>query len=85
MPLKLGNTFLSIQDAKDTIKTVLAEAQESWKAAHSDKTRFNIICKDVTCNFRIRVSQIKRNGVVEASSRSGYCRRSGDLGITVTG
>ncbi len=60
MPLQVGDTFPSIQAAKDTIKTVLAEAQESWKATHSDKTRFNIICKDITCPFRIRVTQSKR-------------------------
>lgn len=63
MSLQVGSTFPSIQAAKDAIKTVLAEAQESWKATHSDKTRFNIICKDATCNFRIRVTQSKRNGV----------------------
>ena len=63
MSLQVGSTFPSIQTAKDTIKTVLAEAQESWKATHSDKTRFNIICKETTCNFRIRVTQSKRNGV----------------------
>ena len=63
MPLQVGNTFPSIQAAKDAIKTVLAEAQESWKATHSDKTRSNIICKDITCNFRIRVIWSKRNGV----------------------
>ena len=63
MPLQVGDTFPSIQAAKDTIKTVLAEAQESWKATHSDKTRFNIICKDITCHFHIRVAQSKKNGV----------------------
>ena len=57
MSLQVGSTFPSIQVAKDTIKTALAEAQQSWKATHSDKTRYNIICKETTCNFRIRVSQ----------------------------
>jgi hypothetical protein len=56
MSLQVRNTFPSIQAAKDAIKTVLAEAQESWKATHSDTTRFNIICKEITCNFRIRVT-----------------------------
>jgi len=56
MPLQVRDTFPSIQAAKDTIKTVLAKAQESWKATHSDKTRFNIICKDITCHFHIQVA-----------------------------
>jgi hypothetical protein len=43
MSLQVGSTFPSIQAVKDAIKTVLAEAQESWKATHSDKARFNII------------------------------------------
>jgi hypothetical protein len=57
MSLQVRSTFPSIQSAKDTIKTALAEVQESWKATHSDKTQINIICKDATCKFRIRVTQ----------------------------
>ena len=56
MLLQVRNTFPSIQAAKDTIKTALAEAQESWKTTHSDKTRFNIIRKDTTCHFCIQVA-----------------------------
>ena len=41
MSLQVGDTFPSIQAAKDAIRTVLAESKESWKAT-SDKTRFNI-------------------------------------------
>ena len=73
MSLQVGNTFSSIQAAKDAIKTVLAEAKESWKATHSDKTRLNIICKDITCNFRIRVTQSKRNGVCITHSIPHSC------------
>ena len=48
MSFQVRNTFPSIQGAKDTIKTVLAKAQESWKATHSYKTGFNITCKEIT-------------------------------------
>src|SRR5438067_159186 len=56
MLLQVRNTFPSIQAAKDTIKTALAKAQESRKTTHSNKTRFNIICKDTTCHFCIQVA-----------------------------
>jgi Ser/Thr protein kinase RdoA (MazF antagonist) len=47
MSVRVGDTFSSIQAAKEAIKAVLAEAKGSWKAIHSDKTRYNIICKDI--------------------------------------
>ena len=62
--LFIGQSFLDIKAAKEAIKHSLAEAQESWKTTHSDKTRFNIICIDTrNCNFRIRVVETKKNGV----------------------
>ena len=36
------------------IKACVADAAESWKATHSDKERFNIVCKQQrSCTFRI--------------------------------
>ena len=62
--LSIGQLFSDIKAAKEAIKLSLAEAQESWKATHSDKTRFNIVCTDSqNCNFRIRAAQTKRNRV----------------------
>ena len=62
--LSIGQSFADIKAAKEAIKHSLAEAQESWKTTHSDKTRFNIVCIDTqNCSFRIRATQTKRNGV----------------------
>ena len=50
--LSIGQLFSDIKAAKEAIKLSLAEAQESWKATYSDKTRFNIVYTDSqNCNF----------------------------------
>ena len=38
MPVRVWDTFLSIQTAKEAIKAVLAEDKVSWRATHSDNT-----------------------------------------------
>jgi hypothetical protein len=64
MDLYIGTTFDNITEAKLAIKTFVADASESWKATHSDKKRFNIICKQHrTCDFRIRAIDSKKKGV----------------------
>ena len=61
--IEVGTSFPTIVAAKDAIKTVLAEAQELWRTTYSDKQRFNIVCKEASCKFRVRVIDSKRNGV----------------------
>ena len=55
--LFIRQSFADIKAAKEAIKYLLAEAQESWKTTHSDKTRFNIVYTDTqNCSFRIRAT-----------------------------
>jgi hypothetical protein len=61
--IQVRKSFPTITAAKDTIKTVLTKAQESWKTTYSDKQRFNIIYKEASYKFRVRVIDLKRNGV----------------------
>jgi hypothetical protein len=46
MDLQVGTKFNNITEAKLAIKTFVANAAESWKATHSDKKRFNIVCSE---------------------------------------
>jgi hypothetical protein len=62
-PIQVGTSFRTIAAAKDAIKTVFAGAQELWKTTCSDKQRFNIICKEASCRFRVQAIDSKRNGV----------------------
>ena len=64
MDLKVGSVFDDIPSAKAAIKAYLADATESWKATHSDKSRFCIVYKENnSCNFRIRAISSKKKGI----------------------
>jgi hypothetical protein len=64
MDLHVDTTFDNITEAKAAIKAFVADAAESWKSTHSDKERFNIVCKQQSsCTFRIRATNSKKKGV----------------------
>ncbi|SRR6266487_2493347 len=60
-PLKLHDTFLSLDAARTAIKTYILDDGESFKTLKSDKNRYVIACKDDSCKFRIRVSRSKKD------------------------
>src|ERR1700733_12233566 len=53
-PLQIGDTFPDILAAKNAIHGFMASNAESFKTAHSDKTRVILLCKLDGCSFRIR-------------------------------
>ena len=60
----LSHIPYNITEAKTIIKAFVADAAESWKSTHSDKERFNIVCKQqCSCAFRIRATNSKKKGV----------------------
>jgi hypothetical protein len=64
MDIHVGTTFDNIIEAKTIIKAFVADTAESWKSTHSDKERFNIVCKQQrSCAFRIRATNSKKKGV----------------------
>jgi hypothetical protein len=78
MDLHIGTTFDTIIEAKIAIKAFVADAAESWKSTHSDKERFNIICKQSrTCSFRIRVTNSKKKGVSITHLQPHSCNPAG--------
>ena len=78
MDLQVGTTFNNISEAKLAIKTFVANAAESWKATHSDKRRFNIVCKQqCTCSFRIRAINSKKKGVSITHLQPHSCNPAG--------
>lgn len=80
MDLHVGTTFDSITEAKAAIKAFVADAAESWKTTHSDKERFNIVCKQQrSCAFRIRVTNSKKKGVSITHLQPHSCNPTGHL------
>jgi len=78
MDLHVGTTFNTIIEAKIAIKAFIADAAESWKSTHSDKERFNIICKQQrNCTFRIRVINSKKKGISITHLQPHSCNPSG--------
>jgi environmental stress-induced protein Ves len=64
MDIHVGTTFDNIIEAKTIIKAFAADTAESWKSTHSDKERFNIVCKQQrSCAFLIRATNSKKKGV----------------------
>ena len=85
MDLQVGTTFNNIAEAKLAIKTFVANAAESWKATHSDKKRFNIVCKQQrTCSFRIRAIDSKKKGVSITHMESHSCSSGSHFGALNT-
>ena len=85
MDLQVGTTFNNITEAKLAIKTFVANAAESWKATHSDKKRFNIVCKQQrTCSFRIRAIDSKKKGVSITHMESHSCSSGSHFGALNT-
>jgi hypothetical protein len=64
MTLQIGTTFPNITTAKQAIKLYIAANSETAKTLYSDKTRFDLGCKSITCTFRIRAYQSKKNGTL---------------------
>jgi MULE transposase domain/MuDR family transposase len=63
IPLQIGDTFPDILAAKNAIHSFMASNAESFKTAHSDKTRVILLCKLDGCLFRIRAFDTKKRGV----------------------
>jgi hypothetical protein len=62
-PLQIGDTFPDILAANNPIHGFMASDAESFKKAHSDKTRVILLCKLEGCLLRIRAFDTKKRGV----------------------
>ena len=61
--IALADVFPTMQEAKDSINRHVLDEGESYKVYKSDKTRHIVVCKDSTCDFKIRASFLKKKGV----------------------
>ena len=78
MDLHVCTTFDTIIEAKIVIKAFIADAVESWKSTHSDKERFDIVCKQQrSCTFRIRATNSKKKGITITHLQPHSCNPSG--------
>lgn len=78
MDLHIGTTFDTMVEAKAVIKAFIADSAESWKSTHSDRKRFNIICKQRrSCTFRIRITDSKKRGVSITHIQPHSCNPTG--------
>ena len=62
--LAINDLFPTIKDARDAINRHVLDEGESYRVLKSDSRRYIIVCKDLTCKFRIRASLLKKKGVV---------------------
>jgi hypothetical protein len=51
--MQVSDTFDTIQDARNAIKTYVLDQGKSYKTVASDKKRYIIACKDKDCKFCI--------------------------------
>ena len=51
--MQLGDTFNTIDNAREAIGSYILDLGESYRTAASDKKRCIIACKDKACKFRI--------------------------------
>jgi hypothetical protein len=63
--LELGQTFATIQEAREAINRHVLDDGESYKVYKSDSTRHILQCKskDENCSFSIRAALSKKKGV----------------------
>jgi hypothetical protein len=52
--VQVGDTFDSIHDAREAIKSYILTRAESYKTVASDKARYILACKDADCGFKVR-------------------------------
>ena len=61
--LYLGQTFASIDEAKESVLHVMVTQRLSFKVASSDRTRFHAVCrssKKTGCKFFVRIAYMNR-------------------------
>jgi hypothetical protein len=69
-----GDTFSSMEDARDAVQRHVLDDGESYKTTKSDKKRYIIVCKDNECGFRIRVANVKKTGPTVTILKAHSCR-----------
>jgi hypothetical protein len=53
--VQVGDSFDSVHDAREAIRSHLLTQAESYKTIASDKRRYILACKDADCGFKVRV------------------------------
>ena len=74
--LELGQTFATIQEAREAINRHVLDNGESYKVYKLDSTRHILQCKskDENCSFSIRVALLKKKGVALTKMSPHSCR-----------
>ena len=66
--LFIGQTFASIDEAKESVLHVMVTQRLSFKVASSDRTRFHAICRsseETGCKFFFRIAYMNRSDQFE--------------------
>jgi hypothetical protein len=53
--VQVSDTFDSVYDACEVIKSYILTQAESYRTVASDKRRYILACKDADCGFKVRV------------------------------
>src|ERR1700736_2988799 len=71
--MQRGDTFDSIDSAREAIKRYILDKGESFKLKKSDKKRYSVVCKDTACSFAIRASKSNKEVVSIAVFKLHSC------------
>ncbi len=59
IPDALKADFATVDAARIAIREFIVNIGESYRVTHSDRTRYIVACRDITCKFTIRASLLK--------------------------
>lgn len=69
-----GDTFSSMEIARDAVQRHVLDDGESYKTIKSDQKRYILLCIDDKCGFRIRVSNVKKSRPTVTIFEAHTCR-----------
>jgi hypothetical protein len=62
--LAVGDSYPTIQEAREAINRSILDDGDSYKVYKSDSKRHILKCKDQDCSFSIRAAFLKKKGII---------------------
>jgi MuDR family transposase len=72
--LTIGDSYPTIQEAREAINRSILDDGESYKVYKSDSKRHILKCKDQACSFSIRAAFLKKKGITITKIIPHSCR-----------
>ena len=58
--ITVGDAYDTMVEAKEAVNRAILDFSESYRVYRSDRNRHILICKDIHCQFRVRISLCKK-------------------------